>query len=576
MAAWLNSNGHSRGLGQNAKVERVGLLFFGLFFACGVIGFGLFQKQILEHSQYAQASSSQSVSQTDIPAQRGRIFAKDRDRSLADLAVSDWRYNLVVSPQLIKNKQVFADSLSQDYPTLKAADIMPIINNDKVFTILAKGLTSDQAEKINQQNYRGVSLIPQLVRSYPEGDAIASQVLGFVGADGVGKYGVEGAYDSSLRGQSGLQEQKKDSFGRLIDVLGGKGSQAGQDLVLTVDYNLQFEVETKLKEAIQKYQADNGSIVVMDPKTGAILAMAGQPTFDPNNYSKVPENEQYKFLAPAVSDAYEPGSAMKPIMMAVALDTGAVTPDTTNVFGPSATVLGKTITNAENKVYGKETMAQVLENSDNVAMTWISGLVGAKVERDYYSKFGFGAKSGIDIVGESAGSLQGEKEWNDLLRSTAAFGQGVSVSLVQLAAAYSVVANGGTLVTPHLGEKILVGDQATTIEFKGRGQVIKSATAKAVQTMLEDVVLYGHGKKAKVDGVRVGGKTGTAQVPDTKGGYYSDRTIGTFAGMFPLDDPRFVMAVRLDNPKAVNFAESSAAPTFGEIAEWMANYYQLR
>ena len=559
-----------------AKFERTGVLFLVMFFAGGVISFALFQKQVLEHDQYAATSLAQSVSQTDIPAQRGRIFAKDRDKTLVNLAVSEWRYNLVITPQLIKDKQKFADLLSSDYPKMKSNDIFAKADSDKVFVILTKGLTIDEADKISKQNYRGVSLVPQLVRSYSEGDAIAAQVLGFVGADGEGKYGVEGARDDILRGKAGSEQQKKDSFGQLIDVLGGKDSTPGQDLVLTIDYNLQYTVESKLKESIDKYKADSGSIIVMDPKTGAILAMAGQPTFDPNNFSLVPSDQQSRFLSPAVSNAYEPGSAMKPLMMAVALDSGKVTPETTNVFGPSVTVLGKVITNAEGKVYGKENMAQVLENSDNVAMTWISSLVGAKTQREYYTKFGFGAKSGVDLVGESAGSLQDEKEWNDLLRSTAAFGQGVSVSLLQLATAYSVVGNGGTLVTPHLAEKTLVGDKVTVIEYKTRGQVIKPETAKQVQLMLENVVLNGHGKRAKVAGVRVGGKTGTAQVPDPKGGYYSDRTVGTFAGMFPIEDPRFVMAVRLDNPKTVNFAESSAAPTFGEIAEWMANYYQLR
>ena len=559
-----------------AKFERTGVLFLVMFFAGGVISFALFQKQVLEHDQYAATSLAQSVSQTDIPAQRGRIFAKDRDKTLVNLAVSEWRYNLVITQQLIKDKQKFADLLSSDYPKMTSNDIFAKADSDKVFVILTKGLTIDEADKISKQNYRGVSLVPQLVRSYSEGDAIAAQVLGFVGADGEGKYGVEGARDDILRGKAGSEQQKKDSFGQLIDVLGGKDSTPGQDLVLTIDYNLQYTVESKLKESIDKYKADSGSIIVMDPKTGAILAMAGQPTFDPNNFSLVPSDQQSRFLSPAVSNAYEPGSAMKPLMMAVALDSGKVTPETTNVFGPSVTVLGKVITNAEGKVYGKENMAQVLENSDNVAMTWISSLVGAKTQREYYTKFGFGAKSGVDLVGESAGSLQDEKEWNDLLRSTAAFGQGVSVSLLQLATAYSVVGNGGTLVTPHLAEKTLVGDEVTVIEYKTRGQVIKPETAKQVQLMLENVVINGHGKRAKVAGVRVGGKTGTAQVPDPKGGYYSDRTIGTFAGMFPIEDPRFVMAVRLDNPKTVNFAESSAAPTFGEIAEWMANYYQLR
>ncbi|MEK7535213.1 MAG: penicillin-binding protein 2 [Patescibacteria group bacterium] len=558
------------------KIERTGVLFLSLFFVGGIMIFALFQKQVIEHKQFAATSLAQSVSLTDVPAQRGRIFAKDRDKKLINLAVSEWKYNLVVSPQLIRDKQKLADLLSKDYPQMSSGDIFTKIDSDKVFIILAKGLSITQADKISQQNYRGVSLVPQLARSYSEGDAIAAQVLGFVGADGEGKYGVEAARDDILRGKAGSQKQKKDSFGQLIDVLGGKDSSPGQDLVLTIDYNLQYIVETKLKSAIDKFKADSGSIIIMDPKSGAILALAGQPTFDPNNYSKVPTEEQSRFLSPAASNAYEPGSVMKPIMMATALDVGAVTPETTNVFGANVTVLGKTITNAEGKVYGKENMTQVLENSDNVAMAWISAKVGAKAVRDYYTKFGLGAKTGVDLIGESTGSLQDEKEWNDLLRTTAAFGQGISVSLLQLATSYSVIGNGGNLVTPHLAEKSLQEDQVTVIDYPSRGQVIKPETAEQVRIMLENVVTYGHGKRAKVEGVRVGGKTGTAQVPDPKGGYYSDRTVGTFAGMFPIEDPKFVMAVRLDDPKTVNFAESSAAPTFGEIAEWMANYYQLR
>src|SRR3989344_3933318 len=429
-----------------AKFERTGVLFLVMFFAGGVISFALFQKQVLEHDQYAATSLAQSVSQTDIPAQRGRIFAKDRDKTVVNLAVSEWRYNLVITPQLIKDKQKFADLLSSDYPKMTSEEILAKASSDKVFVILTKGLSIEEADKIAQQNYRGVSLVPQLTRSYSEGDAIAAQVLGFVGADGEGKYGVEGARDDILRGYAGSEQQKKDSFGQLIDVLGGKDSTPGQDLVLTIDYNLQYTVESKLKESIDKYKADSGSIIVMDPKTGVILAMAGQPTFDPNNFS----------------------------------------------LGPSVTVLGKVITNAEGKVYGKENMVKVLENSDNVAMTWISSLVGAKTQREYYTKFGFGAKSGVDLVGESAGSLQDEKEWNDLLRSTAAFGQGVSVSLLQLATAYAVIGNGGNLVTPHLTEKTLSGDKATVLEYKNRGQVIKVETANQVQAMLESVVLLGH------------------------------------------------------------------------------------
>jgi len=559
------------------KIERVGVLFFVFFFVGGVMIFGLFQKQILEHQQYAEASTAQSTSQTTVPAERGRIFAKDKSGTLVNLAVSDWRYNLIVSPQLIKDKQKFATALATDYPAMTATDIFNGVNSDKVFTILAKGLSVDEADKISQQKYRGVSLVPELTRVYPDGSNIAPQLIGFVGADGTGKYGLEASYDNELQGRVGDQKSKRDSLGRLIDVLSTDQSRPGSDLVLSIDYNLQFEVETQLKAAIQTYQADSGAITVMDPKNGAILAIAGQPNFDPNNYRTVTGDQLYTFQEPAISDVYEPGSVFKSLTMSEGIDLGLITPDTVYTPGGSVTVNGHQIFNANNKNFGTETASQALQNSDNIWLTHLSSLIGADKERAYLDKFGVGKKTGVDITGEQSGRLPPIASWNDLLRSTAAFGQGVSTTLLQLTADYAVIANGGKTVTPHVVEKIVTGDTATLPTIAPAGvQVITADTASKVRDMLASVVNLGEGKRAGVPGMQVAGKTGTAQVPDGHGGYSTTAGIGTFVGFFPASDPKFVMAVRLNNPKTVKFAESSAAPTFGTIADWMANYYSLR
>lgn len=554
---------------------RIVLLYAVLFLICGGFLFGLFQKQILQHDELAQAAIDQSTSLSHQPAERGQIFAQDKDGKLYPLAVSNWTYQLLISPRQVKNKQALVASLKEDLPQINSDEIFAKINSDKLYIPpVAKGLDSDTANKINNKGYAGVFLLPELDRYYPEADKIAAQVLGFVGSDGTGKYGVESYYDNDLQGKSGSELTKRDSLGRLIDVLNNQDSQPGSDIVLSLDYNLQYAVENKLKEAITNFKADTGEVVIMDPKTGAIISAASQPTFDPNNYSKVDNAQDY--LLSVASNTYEPGSVFKPLTMSAAINENLVEPDTVHTVGPSVTINGKEITNANKKVFGTETMTEVLQNSDNVQMAWVSGLLGKSKEYDYLQKYGVGKKTGIDITGEQSGILPKVDSWSDLLLATASFGQGVSTTLLQLASAYCVIANGGMTVQPHFAAKIVTDGVAKDVTEPPGQQIISSDTAAKLRTMLIAVVELGEGKRAKVDGLKVAGKTGTAQVPSPQGGYYSDRTIGTFVGMFPADNPKYVMAVRLDNPKTVNFAESSAAPTFGDIASWMANYYQLR
>lgn len=556
---------------------RTTLLLLIATFTGGYFLFKLFNYQVIDHQQYVEAAEVQSTSTATEQAQRGLILAKDRDGKLYTLAASEERYQLFVAPRQVKNKQKLAEMIGSEKLGISEKEVLEKIDNDKVYVpALVRNLTPAQADALIKKNYVGVYVRPEFVRVYPEGIAIAPQLLGFVGSDGQGKYGVEATNDRILRGVSGSEKAKKDSLGRLIDILGAKRAEPGADVVLTIDYNLQFTVEAKLKEANERFQAEGGSIVVMDPKTGAILAMAGYPTFDPNLYNEVAGDAQRSFLPASVSFPYEPGSVMKPITMAMAIDMGLVQPGTTEVFGGSVKVGGFEIRNAEDKTYGKETMTQVLENSDNVAMVWLAQKIGKEKQREYLQKFGFGTKTGIELVGEQPGIIRDAKEWNDTLSATAAYGQGVSSTPLQLALSYATIANNGVTVTPHLVAQTLKGNSAVPYEIKPGTRVVSEETAKKIREMLVSVVELGHGKKAKVEGIRVGGKTGTAQVADPNGGYAEDKHIGNFAGLFPADDPKFVMVVRLDNPKTVKFAESSAAPIFGELANWITNYYKLR
>lgn len=563
--------------GQESSTARIFLVLSVIAFLFGFSLFRLFRLQVVQYADYAAAAEEQSTSTKVQQAQRGQILARDRDGKIYTLAASEERYQLLIAPQQVPNKERLIEELKKLLPALNEDEVFNKINNDKVYVPpIVKGLTRAQADEIVSQEFKGVYVEPELIRVYPEAAAIAAQLLGYVGADGQGKYGVEAIYDATLRGVAGTELAKKDSFGRLIDILGGSAAEPGKDILLTVDYNLQYFVERRLLEGLERYQATSGSIVVMDAKTGAVLAMAGQPTFDPNTYSSVKASDQRVFLPPASSSNYEPGSVIKPITMAMAIDLGLVTPETEEVFGGSVQVLDHEIKNADDKVFGRETMTQVLENSDNVAMVWLSGKIGADAQSQYLEKFGFGKKTGVELTGEQAGVVHPREDWNELLAATSAFGQGFSTTVLQLASAYATIANNGTPVVPHVVAGTVSQGTLEPIERSVSEPIIKSETAEKVRLMLESVVLNGHGKRAKVSGVRVGGKTGTAQVASPDGGYFEDQFVGTFAGLFPIDNPKYVMVVRFDNPRLVRFAESSAAPTFGEVAEWMANYYHLR
>jgi cell division protein FtsI/penicillin-binding protein 2 len=330
-----------------------------------------------------------------------------------------------------------------------------------------------------------------------------------------------------------------------------------------------------LKKAVEKHGADGGRIIVMEPVTGKILAMANEPSFDLNDYSSVESLELFKNSN--VSDAYECGSVFKPFTMAAGLDTGKINSNTTYIDTGQAQEAGYVIKNSDGKAYGQQTMTEVIEKSLNTGVIFVEKEIGNKTFLQYVENFGFGKKTGVDLPYEVGGNISNLKTNRNIEYFTASFGQGITVTPIQLANAYAALANGGELLVPQIVEET-IQDGKRENQFKRNvvRKVISKNTANQIALMLESNVKNGHGKQAKVPGYRIGGKTGTAQIPDReKGGYLENATIGTFAGFAPIDDPRFVILVIIDNPKDVEWAESTAAPVFGELAKFIFDYYNI-
>jgi len=553
--------------------KRINVLI--IVFVLLVIGlnYRLLQKSILEHQSYAALAQNQHVVKKNLPANRGKIYSSD----LFPLATNsrDWQV-MVVPNQVPEDARQNMATLLAPFVEKSAAEVYEKINNEKSYIPpLIKHLSEYQANKINELNLKGVFVTPVSIRFYPEGP-LASQILGFVDAEAEGKYGLEGYFNDELKGISGEVYGAKDSRGRVFNINLEVNPHNGKDAYLTIDRNVQNKAEEIITAAVEKYQSDSGSIIVMDPNTGKIIAMTNSPTFNPNEYNKVASDAQNVFNNMAINNAWEPGSIFKPLIMAAAINEGKVTPDTQEVFASSIEVDGFTIKTSTGQAYGKETMTQVLENSDNVAMVWISELLGKETMYKYLKDFGFSRKTGIELNTESPGDIPELKTWSNTLRATASFGQGITATPLQILNATNAIANGGKILQPYIVSKLVdYNGKEEVRQPKVVNQVLTKDAAQKTAGMMVSVVDYGHGKKAGVPGFKVAGKTGTAQVARPGGGYYDSRHVGSFVGFAPADNPKFSMIVRLDNPKNVDWAESSAAPTFGEMAKWLIEYYKL-
>jgi len=519
----------------------LGLLIWGRFFYLTVI----------RHDYYLAKAKNISDNSGAIP--RGSIFLTDKDNVPYAVALNKEFPLVYAVPVKVKDPANLAKKLVPILELDEQLLFQKLSKPNDPYEILKKKVSDNTINAIKALEEPALGIDDETLRYYPEG-LYLSQVIGFLGfnKDGqAGQYGLEEYYDKDLSG--------------LI---------SSADLVLTIDSAIQAQAGTLLAAAVKKWQANSGSIVVMNPKSGDILAMASSPDFDANNYFVVLDKNI--FVNPVTLKRYEPGSVFKPITMAIGIETNAVTPETEYYNTGSIKINDKTISNSlPNEVLGWQTMTTVLEQSLNTGAIFVEQKVPKDIFLKYLKDFGINSKTGID-VNEVSGDLSGLSSMRDVNFATASFGQGVALTPIELLRALSAIANGGKLVRLHLVAKIVSRNGETYgTKNDSPAQIISSETSIKLINMLVKAVENGSGRRAQVKGYTIAGKTGTAQVPDLKNGGYLDEYIHTFVGFAPAYDPKFIALIKLDNPKGVRFAESTTVPVFHDLAQFIFSYLAI-
>jgi len=523
-----------------------------LVLAFTYLGFHLYQLQLVKGDYYyAQAESEQSSAASN-NADRGAIYFTDKNGSTLPAAIDQPFPVIYAVPASVKDPATtaatFAPILNMSVATLKAIFSRP---KDQ-YELLVNKADPAVAQKVDELNIPGVYTEVEPERFYPL-STVASQVLGYVGPNPSGNgesghYGLEGYYNGLLEGASSTS---------------GVG---GADLVTTIDPNIQIEAEKILDNLVQTTGATGGDVMVMDPKTGKILAMGGDPSFDPNNYGQFPLTD---FLNTDVQGVYEPGSIMKVVTMAAGIDSGKITPDTTYDDKGYVNVNGAHITNynlTTEGAYGAgTTMTQVIEHSINSGAIWAENATGNSIFLSYLKKFGLDTKTGVDLPGEVAGNTSQLTPKAPMVDwDTAAYGQGIAVTPVELVSAVAAIANGGVLMRPYLN---------AALQPQEVRQVISASTAQQVTQMMVDAVDLA--QVAEINGYTMAGKTGSAYIPNPAGGGYLNELTDSYIGFGPTSNPRFIAFIRLNTIPVTSLAAETVVPAWNQLAQWIINYYNI-
>lgn len=538
---------------------------FGLFLTV-VLG-RLVWIQVADGDAYATEATAQRMSDVVLTARRGTIY--DRDGEV--LAVSIDARTIYATPSAIKDPQATAQALAASLGG-DAATYEAKLSRKSGFVYIARQVDTAVAEKLEAMELGGIGFLDDTKRIYPSGE-LACQVLGFVGVDGKGLAGIEKQYDSILAGKNGVLLGERDPYGRLIP--GGVQKTIdpvdGQDIVLSIDKDIQNEAQTELAAAVAKWGAEAGSVIVMNPKTGEIYAMASAPTFDPNNYKSA---DAKAIRNAAISDAYEPGSTIKAITAASVINEKLYAPDSMFTLPPTLTIGSKTIHESHDRGTVNWSLTQIVTNSSNVGAVMVGNALGNQGLYSYLCRFGFNDRTGVDFPGEGKGLLPEPQDWSATSSANIPFGQGISATPLQLARAIAALGNGGTLVTPHF-----LIDVPQDASYDGSWTTVSACTpdtAKATTNMLAQVVSDGTGTEAAIAGYSVAGKTGTAQVALPGGaGYASGTYIASFIGYLPAEDPQLLIAVKLDKPSNSIYGGTVAAPAFSAIGQFAAAHLNI-
>lgn len=555
---------------------RLYTLLILLVLVAGGIAVRLFSLQIIRHSFYAALAEDQHDVLEKLTPRRGGIFIQEKGGVWHPLAVNRSFRTVFLVPKEVADKNEVAEKLAPLVGVAREKIQEKLKDPKDPYEPLKSKLDDEIAEKIKGLNLKGVRLTPEEWRWYPQG-TLASNVLGFVGIkdnEKIGQYGIEQYYQEALAGKSGLLESQKDALGNwlLMGDYNLEPAEDGANIYLTLDQNIQYAAEQRMKALMAKWNAGAACAVVMEPKTGAIRAMVSLPDFDPNEYQKTKSADF--FMNSCVQKLYEPGSVFKPIVMAAGLDTGKISPETAYTDAGILQIGSYTIQNAQQKTYGPSTMTNVLEKSINTGVVFVQRLIGGEIFKKYIEAFGFDELTGLDLSGETRGDLKNIRENREINFATAAFGQGISVTPIEMASSIAAIANGGKLMRPYVVEKIVHPDGREEItQPKIIRQAVAPQTAGKLTAMLVSTVRNGY-DKVKLPGYFVAGKTGTAQIASS-GGYSADETNHSFEGYAPAYDPKFLIFLRLEKPRGIQFASESLTPVFSDLARYLFNYYEI-
>lgn len=542
----------------------------------------LFYWQVIRADFLTSRASSQHQKVVTLSAKRGNILASDGQV----LAGTAQNYLLFAyKPQMEKTSfevsrlvaPLIAPSFASDSSALQSPELVPNtekyllerLEQNSSWVALKHYLSPEQKEAVTSLDIKGLGFEPQLIRFYPE-SSMSAQLLGFVGQDingtAKGYFGLEGYYNRQLQGQEGKLSEDTDAFGNPIIVgnFSGFESKNGRDLLTTINRGIQFQVEKILKEGLTRYGAISGNVVVLETKTGAVLAMASFPNYNPTSfYQFSPE----VYPNPTVAALFEPGSIFKPLVMAAALDAGAVEPETECDICASPISIGSfTIGTWNNEYHPQTTMTDTIVHSDNTGMVFAARKLGVEKFRQYLEKYGLGKKTGIDLEEETTGVLRKPEDWKEIDLATISFGQGIALTPIQITAAVNTIANNGTWVKPYIVKAIKDGEKISPNVSNTEQQVLGQIAVEQIKQIMVAAVEEGEAKWAKPKYLPVAGKTGTAQIP-VKGHYDEEKTIASFIGFSPVENPKFTMLVTLREPQTSQWGSETAAPLWFEIAK---------
>jgi len=551
-------------MGARRTTRRIRLLLVLFVVVFGVILARTAWLQTVRADDYGRMAAKQQHQTVSVSAGRGTIF----DRMGVQLAIGEDATTVYANPREVQNPRAVALA-AQKHLGVSANALYPLlIDKSKGFVYVLRRADPKRAEALEREGLAGVGFYSEERRVYPQG-AVGSHLLGYAGLDNRGLAGLELGLDKTLTGRPGSETIVRDPLGRTIDVVSSEPAREGRDVFLTIDHTIQANAESVLQRTVKQWGAKAATAIVLDPHSGAVLAMAVAPGYDANRYPSVPPAVQRNR---GVTDTYEPGSTFKLVTVAAALSERIVSATTPFRLPYSIRVADKIIHDSHPRGTETLTVGQILSHSSNVGAATLGGLLGKETLAKWVARFGFGQQTGIDFPGESPGIVAPVDRWYGSSIGTVPIGQGIAVTPIQMAAAYGAVANGGVWVQPHLVAST-VGGKRPAVE---RRRILSESVAHQLLSMMINVVAEGTGTLAHVPGYLVAGKTGTAQKPDpATGGYSRSRYVASFVGFVPASKPRLVILVSVDEPRGAIWGGVVAAPAFRDIAKFDLQYLEV-